>query len=256
MSNKRQTPEDEAFYLIRTLAAGHGPGTAIGEHSHCWRQLIYAPRGVMTVSTEQGAWIVPPQWAVWVPAGIVHSIRFYGETWLRTLYIRPRVGRSLPRQCRVIRISALLGELVLRAVSLGMLDRRQPAHRRLAEMILEEFQEQEIAPLELPMPRDPAARRLADTLIEHPKVEVSVDELARRVGASRRTLERRFVQETGITLGRWRQQARLLYSLRRLAAGDAVQVAGEEAGYNSASAYIAAFRGALGTTPGRYFEVS
>jgi len=256
MSIKRRTPDDEPFYLIRTLAAGYGPGASIQDHTHSWRQLIFSPKGVMSVSTAQGTWIVPPHWAVWVPSGVTHSIRFSGEASMRTIYVRPRLGRRLPTVCRVIRVSPLLRELILRAQSIGMLDRREPAHRRLAELILDEFREQEVAPLELPMPRDPAARRLADCLCERPNEPVSLDELARRCGAARRTLERRFVEETGITLGRWRQHARLFHALRRLAAGDAVQMAGMQAGYNSVSAFIASFRGAFGATPGRYFNSS
>ena len=47
-----------------------------------------------------------------------------------------------------------------------------------------------------------------------------VDDMAREAGASRRTLERLFQKETGMSLGRWRQQARLLHAMRLLARGE------------------------------------
>ena len=50
-----------------------------------------------------------------------------------------------------------------------------------------------------------------------------------------------------------RRQARFLHALRRLGAGAPVKQAAVEAGYQSPSAFIAAFRAALNTTPGRYF---
>ena len=53
---------------------------------------------------------------------------------------------------------------------------------------------------------------------------------------------------------RWRQQARLLHALERLAAGDSVTTTALEVGFNGTSAFIAMFRRALGRTPGSYFR--
>jgi AraC-like DNA-binding protein len=75
--------------------------------------------------------------------------------------------------------------------------------------------------------------------------------LARRHGIARRTLERRFREETGMSFGMWRQKARLLDSIRLLADGTSVTDAALECGYSSVSAFIAAFKGTFGYTPGR-----
>jgi AraC-like DNA-binding protein len=56
-----------------------------------------------------------------------------------------------------------------------------------------------------------------------------------------------------LPLGQWRRQARFLEALRTLGAGASVKQAAHKAGYRSASAFIAAFRAALDTTPARYF---
>ena len=64
---------------------------------------------------------------------------------------------------------------------------------------------------------------------------------------------RRFAAETGLTFGAWRRRARLLAAIERLAGGEAVTVVALEAGYDSVSAFIHAFRRDLGVTPGRYF---
>ena len=68
-----------------------------------------------------------------------------------------------------------------------------------------------------------------------------------------RTLERRFVVETGSSLGRWRLRLRLTRALELLAAGMSVSDAGLAVGYASTSAFVAAFKRELGSTPGRYF---
>ncbi|PYQ60799.1 MAG: AraC family transcriptional regulator, partial [Acidobacteria bacterium] len=79
-------------------------------------------------------------------------------------------------------------------------------------------------------------------------------EVARASAASERTLERLFRAETGLPFGVWRQRARLLRALQLLAEGGAVAEVANAIGYESTSAFVAAFRRALGTTPGRYFK--
>lgn len=71
-------------------------------------------------------------------------------------------------------------------------------------------------------------------------------------GASKRTIERIFIAQTGMSFGRWRQQARLLHALRLLAVGESVTAVALEAGYDSTSAFISMFKKAFGTTPSRY----
>ena len=75
-----------------------------------------------------------------------------------------------------------------------------------------------------------------------------------QAGASKRTIERLFQQETRMSMGKWRQQLRLLRSLQLLAAGEKISHAALAAGYSTPSAFIAMFRKALGTTPRKYFE--
>jgi len=109
------------------------------------------------------------------------------------------------------------------------------------------------ASLPLPMPRDHRLHELATTLLDRPDDARGIEAWARRVNMSSRTLMRRFRAETGITLGRWRQQARLLRSLEWLAAGKPVTEAALAVGYESISAFITSFRNAYGVTPSQYF---
>jgi len=104
------------------------------------------------------------------------------------------------------------------------------------------------------MPRDPRALRVAVGVQADPGPATATAALARAAGASRRTMERLFRNETGMSFGRWRQQARLLQAMRLLARGDGVISTALEVGYQSPSAFIAAFSAALGITPGRYYR--
>lgn len=240
--------------LLRTLAAGYSSGTVLEPHAHGWAQLVYASSGVMTVQTAGGTWVVPSHRAVWIPAGTEHSIAMSGRVAMRSLYIEPGLSETLPRKCFVVAVGPLLRELVMHTVSKGMLHGDDPEERRLAVFLLDHLREVPTAPLELPLPRDARALKVALRLRATPGDTVPVDELGRDAGASRRTLERLFLHETGMSLGRWRQQARLLEALRLLAQGESVTSTALAVGYDTASAFIAAFSVALGTTPGRYYR--
>jgi AraC-like DNA-binding protein len=174
---------------------------------------------------------------------------------MRTLYVRPSEASDVEPRCAVIAVSSLLRELVLRTAELGMLDERTPSHLAMARLILSEISERSTPPLDLPMPTSTAARWAADRIQEGDR-SMGLDELARASAMSRRSLERRFEEETGMTLGRWRRQARLLDALRQLASGELVKTVSQNAEYSSPSAFIAAFRAVFGVTPARYFAAT
>jgi AraC-like DNA-binding protein len=253
MSKTRQA-RLEAGLVVRTFAARHFGGVGIRPHRHDWHQLIYASEGVMTVHAGGGAWVVPPHRAVWVPAGVEHGISMAGPVSVRTLYLAPRVSEALPRACCAVNVSPLLRELILHTVALGMLDIGVPAQARLIAVLVDQLEVLPAVPLQLPMPRDSRAVRLAERLRARPSDPASLDQLAEGTGASARTLERLFRVETGLTFGQWRQRLRLLEALRLLADGRPVTAVAFDVGYESPSAFIAMFRHVLGTTPGRFFD--
>ena len=253
MSLKRRTRADEPFITVRTLAYSVPAGHRIERHRHDWHQLVYASAGLLNVWTERGAWIVPPHWAIWVPAGTVHSIRFAAPSDLRTLYLRPDPGETLPADCAAIGVSPLLRELILRIVRAGMLDPRDPVEAALAILLRDEFRQASAPPFDLPRPVSPALVRAAGLIEADAPEAADSAALARAVGLGTRTLERRFRAETGLTPGRWRRQHALLGALERLAAGTSIKQVAAAAGYATPSAFTAAFRDTFGNTPARYF---
>jgi AraC-like DNA-binding protein len=236
---------------VRAYAQEYPKGHQIAPHHHAWHQLIYARAGVMTVSTGRGAWVVPPQRAVWMPAETDHQIRCATPVSMRTLYIAPRTAAALPAACCVVHVSPLLRELVLASV-----EAPGPARRRsrLGALVLCELAEAAIAPLHLPEPGDPRVRRITEALRAAPGDPRPLGAWGRQVGASTRTLSRLFLAETGMTFRQWQRQARLLAALVKLAQREPVTTIALDLGYDSPSAFIHAFRQALGTTPRRYFE--
>jgi transcriptional regulator GlxA family with amidase domain len=177
-----------------------------------------------------------------------------GEVSLRTLYLRPKLARGLPRACTVVNISSLLKELILYACQFKALNNRVQARRHLIGVILDLLRSSQTIPLQLPRPLDPRALRVANFLYSDPGSAVPTEEICARTGACKRTIERLFQQDTLMTLGKWRQQLRLIHSVRLLAQGMKINSVALEAGYSSASAFILMFKSVLGTTPGQYFQ--
>ncbi|HEY6265536.1 MAG TPA: helix-turn-helix transcriptional regulator [Candidatus Acidoferrum sp.] len=248
--DRRGRPLAEIASVSVDLEHGH----VIPKHFHPEDQLIFASKGVMTVHTKQGVWVVPPLRAVWIPAKTPHRVAMSGMVSMRTLYFLPRLGRALPKRCFVVNVSSLLRELILHACKFPKLNRRVPAQRRIIEIILDQLQAVETIPLQLPHPSDSRAMRVTKELFANPRDQRTLEQLCKNCGASKRTVERLFIQETQMTFGRWRQQLRLLHSMQLLASGEKVTAAALDAGYNSASAFISMFRKQLGTTPSRYLE--
>jgi AraC-like DNA-binding protein/mannose-6-phosphate isomerase-like protein (cupin superfamily) len=264
MSQKRQSrtaplqrSTDPADYqrVPRAVAAmpkDFAAGFEILPHSHERAQLIYATAGTMRVSTGDGMWIVPPQRALWMPAGVRHGIVMLGDCTMRTLYVREDAAAFMPQACRVLSVSPLLRELIVRATELPLrYDESGPAGHVVA-LIVAELRGLQSLPLQLPMPRDAKLRALCQALLDAPGDQRTLGDWALTINASARTLARRFQSETGLSFGAWRQQARVLEAMGRLGGGAPVTQVALDLGYDSVSAFSAMFRRAAGASPSEY----
>lgn len=238
---------------IRVFREDFAPGAVLAPHRHARGQLIYAVRGVMTVTAAAGAWVVPPSQALWIPPHLAHAIRMTGPVAMRTLYLGREVAGFLPDGPQVLVVTPLLRELILRMVESPV--RRDPGGH-LTALILEELRVAPALPLRLPMPRDPRLLRLCRALLGNPGDERKLPQLAHLAGASPRNLARLFQAELGMSFTAWRQQARLLEALRRLGEGEAVTTVALDLGYATPSAFTYMFRRALGAPPSRFFAAA
>lgn len=256
MSNLRQTsfePLGTTGADIRTWTRDYPAEYLIPAHYYDRDQLVHASRGVMTVGTARATWVVPPRRAVWVPAGVSHDVTTSGVVEMRTLYLRSRIAPKMGLS--VVNVTSLMEELILEACRAGELRGRVRRDRHMIAMIVDQLRTIQMVPLQLPHPRDPRAQKVAHAILAYPEPG-ALEDLCRYAGASRRTIERLFVSEVGMGLGRWRQQARLMHGMRLLADGHKVSYAALEAGYTTPSAFIAMFRKALGVTPTECFRSS
>jgi AraC-like DNA-binding protein len=236
---------------VRAVAMTYPAGFVLDAHKHAWTQLLYASSGVMLVEAAAGMWIVPPQRAVWVPAGVAHTISMHGSVEKRTVYFRDRAALPL-EETTVIEVSPLLRELLVHCAMLGRLDERVGFERRLAGLLVDLVAAAPRSLFRLPMPTDPRAVRVAQAIRQDPGGRETTAMLAKKAATSGRTLERLFLSDTGMSVGAWRKQARLHHAIALLTSDAPVTTVALEVGYSSPSAFIATFKAAFGTTPSRF----
>lgn len=245
---------DQARPPVVGFSHDYEPGM-VPAHAHARRaQVMYAVQGAMTAVTDHGRWVLPPERALWVPPGIAHTVTNARPIKLRTLYVAPDAeGKPVWPTCAVVGITPLVRELILACVDFPWDYGPAGPEARLARVLLDRLTLLPEEPLHMPEPRDSRARAAAEVLKRQPGDNRTVREIAREAGASGRTMERLFVEETGLSFGAWRLRLRMLEALERLAAGDSVTSTAFAVGYENPSSFIAAFRTIFGTTPARYF---
>ncbi len=220
-------------------------------HAHRKGQLVVASRGSVTCRAPGGLWIVPPQGAVWIPGGILHSncVSDFGKIYV--VFIEPSASR-LPNFCCTFTISPLVRELIHRLAAFPPLYPVEGPTSRLGRVLLDELVQMSTEQMYLPISSDSRLQQLAASLLHEPGDRSTLDEWAARYAMSERTLARLIVKETGMTFGRWRQRLHILVALQRLSAGASVQTVSLDLGYESPSAFITMFKKAMGKSPRRF----
>lgn len=239
---------------VVAMAAQYASGSVGTRHSHRRAQYLHSLTGVMTVITDDGSWAVSPQHALWIPPGVEHQTRCWGQVELRTLYVEPVFTGALPKRCRLIEVSPLLGALVNEAITFPVEYDAAGREGQIVALILTEIGRMPTLSLGAPMPRDRRLARICEAILRDPGDNHDLDHWARFGCIGRRTLTRLFRQETGGSLAQWRQQVRLMEALTRMAAGEPVTHVAVDLGYDSPSAFSAMFRRVMGLSPSAYLR--
>lgn len=234
---------------VAALARSDPAGTVIATHQHARDQFIYAINGVMTIAAHGVIWTIPPSHGMWMPAHVEHQIHMDTAVEMRTLYFWRHTVPALGDSCHVLAVTPLLRELILRAMTIPPQYEWDSPDGRLIALIVDELGALEARPLSLKLPTDKRLARLCQRLIEDPGLSDSIADLGSEVGLSERSVIRLFPQETGLSLHRWRQQARLMRAFALSELGMSVGQIGLELGYGSASAFGKMFAKQFGRPP-------
>jgi AraC-like DNA-binding protein/mannose-6-phosphate isomerase-like protein (cupin superfamily) len=237
-----------------TYSVELGDEVVTGWHSHDLHQLEYAFEGIAEVQTETARFLLPPQQAVWIPAGVDHCSTL---TRVKTVsvFFDPSMGLPAGDRVRILAAAPVIREMILYA-------RRWPMSREGSEpmadaffaalaYLVAEWLDHE-TPLCLPTASDPLVAAAMDYADDH-LADATMGEMCREVGTSERSLRRAFVADTGMSWRRYLQESRLLKAMALLAESDlSLLDISLAVGFDSASAFTRSFRRYAGESPSEY----
>jgi AraC-like DNA-binding protein/mannose-6-phosphate isomerase-like protein (cupin superfamily) len=216
---------------VSTLAYEYPSSYQVPEHAHGSDQLIYAISGLMEVSSGQSMWLIPPHFALWIPARTHHRIHMPGPVSMRTLYLRTGLASELEPRCAVLHVTPLLRELIVEIVRVGQLHTRDRYESALRDLLIFQLQNASPMPTFVTLPREQRARAVADSILRNPAESKSMAALCAEVGVSVRTIERTFRREVGSDFESWRRQVRLTKAVELLVSGYSIKEIAFKIGY-------------------------
>lgn len=215
-------------------------------------QILFTLSGIVVVSVENGSWVLPPQRALWVPAGVSFGSFARKSGALRCFALAGTETMAVPGAVRLLNVSPFFRELLIEASRSEAIVGQAVRSACLKSLILSEF-EAELSPGgRMAAPKDSRLLNICQSILTDPSDNRTIDEWARTVGMSRRALTRNFRQQTGLSLAVWRQQARLEEATARLKMGESVTRVAYEVGYESIATFSMVFRQNFGMSPSRY----
>ncbi|MBK1837441.1 helix-turn-helix transcriptional regulator [Azospirillum sp. YIM B02556] len=248
---------DEIDGVLRTLLAtthDYPDGGTLPLHRHRRGQLISGITGVLIMSTPQGRWVVPPDFGLWIPPGVMHEVRMIGAVTTHSLYLDPALSGEMPDRCQVVGLSPFIRSLIARAVDVPA-DYDADSHDgAVMALIRHEMRHLPAQPLTVPFPTNPALADRCRRFLRRPAVHETIEHWCADLGTSRRAFTRLFRGETGLSFLEWRQQACLAAALPRLVAGETVTSVALDLGYDNPAAFTAMFKRVLGSSPRAYLK--
>jgi AraC-like DNA-binding protein len=226
-----------------------------GWHCHDLHQIEYALQGVVEVETASAHYLLPPQQAAWIPAGLEHETTINAAVRSVSVLFEPQLVPEPGQRARILAVAPLIREMMIYALRwpIGRAESDRVADgffRTLGHLVSEALEHE--APLSLPTSGHPIVASAMAYTSEH-LGSVTAAEVSRAVGVSERTLRRQFQTEVGISWRSYLLQARLLRAMALLAEpGPSVLQVATAVGFDSVSAFARAFLQRCGETPSGY----
>jgi AraC-like DNA-binding protein/quercetin dioxygenase-like cupin family protein len=232
-----------------------GDGLITGWHSHEVHQIEYALHGVVEVETDSAHYLLPPQQAAWIPAGLEHQAVMNPDVKTVAVMFDPALVAAPGDRARILAVSPLIREMMIYALR-WQIDRADGDvqsdnfFRTLSNLVSEALDHE--APLSLPTCDHPIVAAAMAFTKAHLDT-VSADEVSRAVSVSERTLRRLFQDMLGLSWRTYLLHARMLRAMALLAApGQSVQETASAVGFDSLSSFTRAFAQFCGETPSAY----
>jgi len=225
------------------------PRHAFPLHTHRWHQLVHATRGSLVVRMAGSRYVITPEQAIWIPSGVEHAVGTFSGAEFRNLYVADAPALRMPADSTVYSVTPLLRALIVELEQATRVGEPADYLDRLDALIFAQLERLTPQAFHLPWPSSAMLRRLCEALYENPADGRDVEAWGRELGASARTITRRFERETGLGLREWRHRLRLFLAIEWLYAGRGITAIALALGYASPSAFSHMFRSAMGCAP-------
>jgi AraC-like DNA-binding protein len=218
--------------------------------------LLYAMEGTMRLEAQGRRWTLPPARAALIAAGHPITVSILSKLTSASVLFAPSFMPPPAQVLTVFDISLLARELIMECLAWGPESAPLTPYARrifetLAAVVLKLAESP--SPCVLPSPASPALARALALTEEQANGTPSFEDIARETGQSPRALARRFSEEMGMTWREALRRIRIIRAVEALAGSDAsVTEIALAVGYNSLSAFNAAFRDLTGRSPSEY----
>jgi AraC-like DNA-binding protein/quercetin dioxygenase-like cupin family protein len=231
---------------ITKAAAASWPPHIDREH-----ELILALDGTLGVWAQNRFWPVTAGSALWIPAGISHSVHLAGAGRFICGWMQDDDIAARPDALTGLALPAVARELLLAIAALDAKEDTLPlATRQRAEACFLDFMAHaEPRPLELPLPTDRRLLRVTEAILADPSDNRTMDAWCLLAGMSLRSFTRHFAEATGLGFRQWRLLARMIWAHSLLESGMTLDCVARSCGYGSSGAFATAYRRVTGMAP-------
>ncbi|MBP3082968.1 AraC family transcriptional regulator [Mycolicibacterium fortuitum] len=232
-----------------------GDGLITGWHSHEVHQIEYALHGVVEVETDAAHYLLPPQQAAWIPAGLQHQAVMNPDVKTVAVMFDAQMIADPGNRARIIAVSPLIREMMIYGLRWPIDradgdDTSDTFFRTLANLVADALDHE--APLSLPTTDHPIVSDALAYTKEH-LASVTAEEVSRAVAVSERTLRRLFADTIGISWRTYLLHARMLRAMALLAGPEqSVQATATAVGFENLSSFTRCFTQFCGQTPSAY----
>jgi len=221
-------------------------------HKHRWHQLLYAISGVLIVDVIGERFFIPPESAVWLPCGCQHSVSTEYGAELKSLYIDGKYQRLPADKSLALKISPIIKALIIEVSTFNAKYPTSGYENDVVSLMLNTLPRLKHVTDHLPWPKSSELLKMCSQLYELPGGKQTTLMLADNLAMSKRTLERRFHRETGMTIQAWSRRLRFIKAIELLTAGHSITNVSLDLGYSSSSPFIYMFRNISGMSPREY----
>lgn len=229
------------------------PDWELAMHHHLKNQFVVCLSGLVTLQTEQGIWILPPNNALWVPAMTEHQVKSYGFSSGYVLFIDPKLDIKIPDHFQMYHTHDFLKALLTRTASIAH-NYESEQEQRLMHCLLDEILAAPKQFFYLAMPQQPRLKKISDTLLSTPELNHNLSEWAAVCCMSERTMTRAFQRETGMSINQWRKKLHVIIALQWLSEGESVQRIAHRLAYDNDTSFIVMFKKFMQMSPKKYLK--